>query len=1276
MCVFNMLCLAACLLLLSMPTKAQNGALPWGTGTPPAWATTKEGIMSKMMGSDTTSFWTVKAAAEAYLVAHPEEVGDDEESGEFTKKYARWEQFWHRRVGTDGNIPAIKKMMKDFALNYDQICDDNGPWQQLGPIIPTHQASGFISAIYAPKEQSPVNIIYAGSHDGGLWKTVDGGINWVNKTDGLRLPGLGINCIIPSPTSPNTMYIATGNSMGGFHNFGMGILKSDNNGDTWTTTTDLDLSTPPPPNSNNYPFYGQSPALKLVFSLSDPTTLYALCNDRLFKTNDDGVSWIWLDQLSPSGIESFFDIRTVPGMPNALVVASKGTNAKVHLSLDNGNTWTDVTPPHAYGALDSHSDKMCIATSNSKVHVIYPYVASGNNTIRPYKIYDLTAATPQWQLVNANVPGLDLDNNDSVFDVNLTNENIIYAGKVHLKRSINGGLSFQEIYPIEQHDDVRALQIYTSTTSEANDVLLIGNDGGVSKSTSGGNVWEILNGNLVVTEFFDIAVSPARPGVVAGGAQDNSYYKLENGAWINLVSYGAPCAIHNDGGHTLIDWSNPNVVYSRFNADLKKSIDGGNCFSANVSNTSSLGGEFDGLKDFLLAQDLQNPNWLYLAKINNFRKIDASTNTNLSTYNFNTGGYSFMEGGGSHAVQSVSIASIAIAPSNPDIIYLAGRVGYETNKGRGVVFKSIDRGVNWTLVNTTSHNINTIAIDPRNAEHIWVGYGDMDNMEWSDLSSGENRVGVSTNGGTTIDDAISHDNGLTPTAVNTLIYDRSASILYAGTDAGVFWYDAPNNHWACFNAGLPVCVVSDLEIDYCKRLIYAGTFGRGIWVAPLPALPATAEEVITTNTTLPAGSVTNWGSNIRVTPGNTLTVKGLLNMSEDKRIIVQRGAKLIVDGGTITNTCGNRWGGIEVWGNTDVASRHQLYFNAAYTNDNLPPITDYETAPLPLTGPGVVVLKNNALLEYGPLGTIVTQRTDGYYPNHYGGIVVAQDATFLNCKKGVGFMKYRYENYSYFNRCHFISNNNNLPNAKFEGITAWACNGIVVDDCTFDYQTTQNTTNDRFGITTSDNLNLIVRNKCKFSLLNQAISLGAGNYLNGSATITDNLFEYNQIGINNLATSSLTATGNQFTGNSPTHQGISIGGTCGYTITNNTFTNLQAGIAAWFTSHDTPGNNLIDCNTYSNCKFGNYLNDNNIGLQLTDNAFDTQTADNKLDNGVNNGSIAFSQGDLDAPHFNLFSTNPATQHFKAPAGQTDLFVYFYHTDPLYTPAVNARLVPK
>lgn len=59
--------------------------------------------------------------------------------------------------------------------------------------------------------------------------------------------------------------------------------------------------------------------------------------------------------------------------------------------------------------------------------------------------------------------------------------------------------------------------------------------------------------------------------------------------------------------------------------------------------------------------------------------------------------------------------------------------------------------------------------------------------------------------------------------------------------------------------------------------------------------------------------------------------------------------------------------------------------------------------------------------------------------------------------------------------------------------------------------------------------------------------------------------------------------------------------------------------------------------------------------------------------GTLNASIAFSQGNFDEPYFNLFSTNPAAQHFEAAQGKTETFLYFYHTDPLYTPEVNARL---
>ncbi|MBK9461163.1 MAG: hypothetical protein IPN94_17455 [Sphingobacteriales bacterium] len=76
-------------------------------------------------------------------------------------------------------------------------------------------------------------------------------------------------------------------------------------------------------------------------------------------------------------------------------------------------------------------------------------------------------------------------------------------------------------------------------------------------------------------------------------------------------------------------------------------------------------------------------------------------------------------------------------------------------------------------------------------------------------------------------------------------------------------------------------------------------------------------------------------------------------MGEDKKIVVKRGAKLIVDNGTITNTCGARWGGIEVWGNTAVAHK-DLFLTTL-----IPTITvkDYENLHPTRHDHSVVILK-------------------------------------------------------------------------------------------------------------------------------------------------------------------------------------------------------------------------------------------------------------------------------------------------------------------------------
>ena len=62
--------------------------------------------------------------------------------------------------------------------------------------------------------------------------------------------------------------------------------------------------------------------------------------------------------------------------------------------------------------------------------------------------------------------------------------------------------------------------------------------------------------------------------------------------------------------------------------------------------------------------------------------------------------------------------------------------------------------------------------------------------------------------------------------------------------------------------------------------------------------------------------------NIVVKKGATLTIRCVVRMPEQGRIIVERGGKLVVNGGRITNACdGKKWSGIEVWGNPAVHTK-------------------------------------------------------------------------------------------------------------------------------------------------------------------------------------------------------------------------------------------------------------------------------------------------------------------------------------------------------------------
>ena len=149
--------------------------------------------------------------------------------------------------------------------------------------------------------------------------------------------------------------------------------------------------------------------------------------------------------------------------------------------------------------------------------------------------------------------------------------------------------------------------------------------------------------------------------------------------------------------------------------------------------------------------------------------------------------------------------------------------------------------------------------------------------------------------------------------------------LYIATDAGIYVRDEGSLVWEKYG-DFPNVRVTEIKINYCLGKIRAATFGRSVWEGKL--LPSTGSAEIEKVIDSPQEEV--WDGNItlttslRIKSGSILTIKGLLNMPVEGRIIVEKDALLKVIGGTITNSCGKNWDGIDIEGDR---TRSQFFEN-------------------------------------------------------------------------------------------------------------------------------------------------------------------------------------------------------------------------------------------------------------------------------------------------------------------------------------------------------------
>ncbi|NQU35008.1 MAG: hypothetical protein HQ521_17415 [Bacteroidetes bacterium] len=727
----------------------------------------------------------------------------DKGKGSGYKQFKRWEDFVEKRLDENGNIvnntamsfTAYKNMKKKGMV---QNTRSNGYWTELGPETwtnnpdpyPSSQQGGWnpgngrINEIAFPATNS--DIIYAGASGGGLWKTSDGGSSWLPLTDAM--PNLAISGIAISHTNPDDIYILSGD--GDSRDLtSIGVLKSTDGGSSWSQTF-LTFSA-------NQIHYGY----ELKMDPDSSSNLIAVTTNGLWKTNNGADSW------SKKSDFTFNDI--VYNESNADTIYASGKTEVVR-SADRGNTWVQVLDLSGIAQGNSRIELAVTNYNSDKVYAVLGDTAGyrglwissdrGQNWVRHFD-----ADGP-------NILGYDLLGNDeksqATYDLAITvspyDENQIFVGGINIWRSDDGGDNWsinsfwrQDLESYEYvHADIHELIFRGS-------MLYAGCDGGIFYTSTIGNNWLDLSGGLKIMQPHKIAISNSNTDLVYLGTQDNGCNKYTGTTTVENVR-GA------DGFECLILPTNNNIVFtSSQNGSVSKSVDGGTTFSNIIAGNS----ETKRFNCPLILRSLSQ-NRLILPKN---KDVDVY---NLDGVLLNTKTIPQVGGSG--------ILNLNMSTSN-DNIMMASILG-STDDGSSdsvwITNNFFAATPIWTNITsnlpTQRAIISAVLADPSNSDHLIVSFR---------LYVAGSKVFESWNGGNSW---INISYNLENVPINCIAIDTEIdSSFYIGTDVGVLYKDAGATSWTYYGNGMPSVIVNELEINTTDNLIYAATYGRGLWKSAL-----------------------------------------------------------------------------------------------------------------------------------------------------------------------------------------------------------------------------------------------------------------------------------------------------------------------------------------------------------------------------------------------------------------------------------------------------------
>ena len=711
-------------------------------------------------------------------------------------------------------ISQKRKKVTPVKTAFQQELYSSMEYRSIGP----HRGGRSAAVTGVPGEP---NLFYFGAAGGGVWKTLDGGRNWTNISDGYF--GGSIGAVEVAKSDPNVIYVGGGEkTLRGNVSSGYGIWKTENGGKTWISAG---LK-----KSRHVPRIRIHPTNADIVYAAVLGNIYKPTQDRgIYKSTDGGKTWN--KKLFVNNQSGFVDLTLDPNNPRILYasswraqrtpysLSSGGDGSGLWKSTDSGETWKEISKNEGFPKDTLGIIGVTVSPKNSeRVWALVENKEKGG-------LYRSENGGKDWKQVNSERKLRQRAWYYTRLYADTEDENTVYVMNVRYHRSTDGGKTFNTFNA--PHGDHHDLWIAPEDSKR----MIIGDDGGAQISYDAGETWSTYH-NQPTAQYYRVTTDNSHPYRIYVAQQDNSTLRVNHRSDGNSISEDDwEETAGGESAHIAVDPLDNDIVYGGSYGGFltRKNHKTGTVRGINVWPDNPMGYGAEGMKyrfqwNFPIMFSKHDPKKLYTFSQHVHMSTNDGQSWNLLSDDLTRNDPTKLVSSGGPITQDntgVEYYSTIFAANESPIKEGLLWVGSDD----GLIHVSKDSGANWENVTPAGmpewNMINSIepsAFDEGTCYVAGTRYklGDFRPYLYKTTDYGKTWKKIT--------------NGINEEHFTRVIREdpKRKGLLYAGTETGMYISFDYGANWSPFQMNLPIVPITDLAIKD-NNLIVA-TQGRSLWI--------------------------------------------------------------------------------------------------------------------------------------------------------------------------------------------------------------------------------------------------------------------------------------------------------------------------------------------------------------------------------------------------------------------------------------------------------------